>query len=146
MKIKYARLLVDNQDQARDFYTNILGFSIHSDIPVAEQRYLSVVSPQQPEGPELLLEQCQDSNAQAYQEAMYWAGVPAASFFVTDLAAEYTRLQQAGVTFLRRPFQLGPVHTALFDDRCGNIIQLIQQPAGHPKGPATQSVTPLRPI
>lgn len=134
LKIKYARLLVHNQDQARDFYTGILGFRVHSDIPVAEQRYLSVVSSQQPEGPELLLEQCQGSSAQAYQEAMYWAGVPAASFFVTDLAAEYTRLQQSGVTFLRRPFRLGPVETALFDDSCGNIIQLIQQPAGQLKG------------
>lgn len=128
MRIKYARLLVQSQERAHEFYTRILGFTTHSDIPVAEQRYLSLVSPTQPEGPELLLEDCSDPHARAYQEAMYWAGLPAASFFVVDLAWEYARLKQAGVNFLRRPFKLGPVDTALFDDGCGNIIQLLQLP------------------
>ncbi|MGF1580303.1 MAG: VOC family protein [Gemmataceae bacterium] len=128
MKIQVTGIFVDDQAKALKFYTEILGFQKKEDIPVSEEhRWLTVVSSEAPDGAELLLEPNVHQAAKAYQAAIFQDGIPANMFFVDDLQAEFERLKQLGVTFKTEPTQAGPVTMAVFDDTCGNLIQLVEQ-------------------
>ena len=124
MKIYIANVFVDDQDKALRFYTEILGFHKKDEVPLGDDRWLTVVSPQEPEGPELLLEPDRHPAVRPYKQALVADGIPAASFAVADVSAEFERLQGLGVTFTQEPLRMGPVVTAVFDDTCGNLIQL----------------------
>ena len=131
MRITLTSIFVDDQDAARTFYTDVLGFTIRHDVALGDHAWLTVVSPQQPDGPELLLEPAEHPAARAFREALVADGIPAAQFTVDDLDAEHARLTAAGVTFVQPPTQMGPVATAVFEDTCGNLIQLVTPaPAG----------------
>ena len=124
MQIYITNVFVDDQDKALRFYTEILGFRKKDEVPLGADRWLTVVSPQDPEGPELLLEPDGHPAVRPYKEALVADGIPAASFAVADVAAEFERLQGLGVTFTQEPLQMGPVVTAVLDDTCGNLIHL----------------------
>ena len=126
MKIKLTSVFVDDQAKAHQFYTGVLGFVTRRDIPVGEFHWLTVVSPDEPAGVELLLEPNNNPAAQTYQAALHAQGIPAASFFVDDIQKEYERLKGLGVAFSTSPTQAGPVMMAVFDDTCGNLIQINQ--------------------
>ena len=126
MKIYVTSVFVDDQDRAEKFYTDTLGFQIKHNIPMGEHRWLTVVSPDDPEGTELLLEPSGHPAVGPYKTALVADGIPAHSFQVTDLDAEYDRLSGLGVAFSVPPMDAGPVRMAVFDDTCGNLIQLIQ--------------------
>jgi catechol 2,3-dioxygenase-like lactoylglutathione lyase family enzyme len=126
MKIYVTGVFVDDQDKAEKFYTEILGFQVKHNIPMGDARWLTVVSPDDPEGTELLLEPSGHPAVGPYKSALVADGIPAHSFQVTDLDAEFTRLSGLGVTFSVPPMDAGPVRMAIFDDTCGNLIQLIQ--------------------
>jgi catechol 2,3-dioxygenase-like lactoylglutathione lyase family enzyme len=126
MKIYVTSVFVDDQAKALDFYTDKLGFKVKNDIPMGEHRWLTVVSPEAPEGTELLLEPSAHPAVPPYKEALVADGIPAASFMVTDLGAEHERLAAAGVRFTLAPMAAGPVKMAVLDDTCGNLIQLIE--------------------
>lgn len=125
MKIYITNVFVDDQDKALRFYTEILGFTKKDEVPLGEDRWLTVVSPEQPDGPELLLEPSGHPAVRPYKEALVADGIPAASFAVADVQAEAERLQGLGVKFTQEPLQMGPVVTAVFDDTCGNLIQIV---------------------
>jgi catechol 2,3-dioxygenase-like lactoylglutathione lyase family enzyme len=125
VKIYITNVFVDDQDKALRFYTEILGFKKKDEVPLGADRWLTVVSPQQPEGPELLLEPDSHPAVRPYKEALVADGIPAASFAVDDVSAEVERLQELGVKFTQEPVQMGPVVTAVFDDTCGNLIQIV---------------------
>jgi catechol 2,3-dioxygenase-like lactoylglutathione lyase family enzyme len=127
MRITVTSVLVDDQEKALHFYTDILGFKKKFDIPLGEARWLTVVSPQDPGGTELLLEPDEHPAARPFKEALVADGIPFTSFAVDDVAAETRRLQGLGVRFTQEPAQMGPVTTAVFDDTCGNLIQIAQQ-------------------
>lgn len=127
MRIKLTSLMVDDQDRARAFYTDVLGFKKHHDIPVGEYRWLTMVSPEGPEDIELSLEPNANPAGKAFQEAMFSQGIPLAAFEVGDLQAEYGRLRAHGVAFTKEPTRSGPVTMAVFSDTCGNLIQLYQR-------------------
>jgi catechol 2,3-dioxygenase-like lactoylglutathione lyase family enzyme len=124
MIINVTSVFVDDQQKALDFYTNKLGFLKKTDMPAGEYRWLTVVSPDQPDGVELLLEPNAHPAAKAFQAAIVADGIPATSFAVSDINAEYKRLSEAGVDFVQPPTEMGPVTTAVFDDTCGNLIQI----------------------
>lgn len=124
MKIHLTSVLVDDQDKALRFYVDILGFVKKTDLPAGEHRWLTVVSPDQPDGVELLLEPDAHPAARPFKEALVADGVPYTSFAVDDARAEYERLAGLGVTFTQPPTPMGPVTTAVFDDTCGNLIQI----------------------
>jgi catechol 2,3-dioxygenase-like lactoylglutathione lyase family enzyme len=126
MQIKLTNVMVNDQQGALDFYTRILGFIKKSDIPMDDYRWLTVVS-KFSEEIELLLEPTAFEPAKTYQKALFDAGIPFASFFVTDLASEFLRLKELGVSFYSNPKAMGPVFVAIIDDTCGNLIQLVQQ-------------------
>lgn len=128
MRIKLSTLLVENQDHAKDYYTNMLGFQVETDASYGEDyRWLSVVAPDDPEGPHLLLQGTNFKEAQAFQEATRRAEMPAISFTVDDCAAETKRLKEKGVEFTMEPTQMPYGGTdAVFDDTCGNLICLHQ--------------------
>ena len=126
MKIYVTGIFVDDQDKAEKFYRDILGFEIKNNVPVGEFRWLTVVSPDQPDGPELLLEPSSHPAVGPYKQALVADGIPAHSFQVEDLDAERQRLGDLGVRFTLEPTEAGPVRMAVFDDTCGNLIQLIQ--------------------
>ena len=126
MKITVTSVFVDNQEKALKFYTDILGFIKKEDIPVGEFRWLTVVSPEEPDGVELLLEPNQHPAAISYQEAIHADGIPAASFEVADIQIEYQRMKSLGVRFTMEPTDTNGVILALFDDTCGNLIQIVQ--------------------
>jgi catechol 2,3-dioxygenase-like lactoylglutathione lyase family enzyme len=130
MRITIASVLVDDQEKALRFYTDILGFRKKNDVPVGEHRWLTVVSPEQPDGVELLLEPDAHPAARPFKEALVADGMPYTSFGVADTQKEYERLKAAGVRFTQQPAQMGPVVTAVFDDTCGNLIQIASMPAG----------------
>ena len=109
------------------FYTEILGFLKKSDIPVGEFKWLTVVSPEGPGDIELLLEPNDNPAAETYQKASYEQGIPAASFEVADIQTVFERLTKLGVAFTTPPTDAGPVTIAVFDDTCGNLIQIVQQ-------------------
>ena len=125
MKIYITSVFVDDQDKALRFYTEVLGFQKKDEVPLGADRWLTVVSPQQPEGPELLLEPDSHPAVRPYKDALVDDGIPAASFAVPDVSAEAERLKELGVKFTQEPLQMGPVATAVFDDTCGNLIQIV---------------------
>ncbi|MDN3271350.1 VOC family protein [Streptomyces sp. MA15] len=130
MKIHLTSVLVDDQAQALRFYTDVLGFVKKHDVPVGEKdRWLTVVSPEDPDGTELLLEPAGHPAAQAYREALAADGIPLTQFAVDDVRAEYERLREHGVHFTQEPLETGPVTTAVFDDTCGNLIQIATRAA-----------------
>ena len=126
MRITVTSVFVANQDKALAFYTDVLGFVKQADVPVGEYRWLTVASPEEPGGTQLLLEPNANPVAQAYQQGIHAQGIPATSFGVDDIAAEYARLTARGVQFTQPPTAMGPVTTAIFDDTCGNLIQIAQ--------------------
>ena len=126
MKIQLTSVLVDDQEKAAKFYTEVLGFVKKKDIPMGEARWLTVVSPEGPEDIELLLEPNGHSAAKIFQQAIFKDGIPLTAFAVDDIQKEYERMNDLGVIFKRPPTQAGPVTIAVFDDTCGNLIQLYQ--------------------
>ena len=126
MKIYVTSVFVDDQDKAETFYTQTLGFKVKHNIPLGENRWLTVVSKDDPEGIELLLEPSDHPAVGPYKKAIVTDGIPAHSFQVQDLDAEWKTLTQRGVKFVTEPVDAGAVHMAVFDDTCGNLIQLIQ--------------------
>ncbi len=126
MKIKVTSVFVDDQAKALTFYTERLGFVKKRDITAGQYRWLTVVSPEEPDGVELLLEPNDNLAARAYQQAIYEQGIAATSFFVEDLRQEYDRLKQLGVVFRSEPTDTGPAIIAVLDDTCGNLIQINQ--------------------
>jgi catechol 2,3-dioxygenase-like lactoylglutathione lyase family enzyme len=124
MRINVTSVLVDDQDKALAFYTDVLGFEKKTDIPAGGARWLTVVSPEQPDGVELLLEPDAHPAARPFKEALVADGIPYTSFAVDDVQAEFDRLSAKGVTFVQLPSAMGPVTTAVFDDTCGNLIQI----------------------
>jgi catechol 2,3-dioxygenase-like lactoylglutathione lyase family enzyme len=130
MRIYVASVFVDDQAKALDFYTRMLGFKVKNDVPLGEHRWLTVVSPEDPEGTELLLEPSDHPAVKPYKAALVEDGIPATSFRVDDLDSEYGRLLALGVAFTQEPMDAGPVRMAVLDDTCGNLIQLVQMKAG----------------
>ena len=126
MRIVLTGIFVSDQDEALKFYTETLGFVKKHDVPAGEYRWLTVVSPDDPDGTELLLEPNENPVAQAYQKGLHDQGIPANSFGVTDIHAEHEKLKSLGVTFTMEPTEMGPVTIAVFDDTCGNLIQIMQ--------------------
>ena len=126
MRIHLTSVFVDDQDRALRFYTDVLGFVKKTEVPLGEHRWLTVVSPTEPDGVELVLEPDAHPAARPFKEALVADGIPFTSFSVDDVHAEYARLSAAGVTFTQEPLQMGPVTTAVFDDTCGNLIQIQQ--------------------
>jgi catechol 2,3-dioxygenase-like lactoylglutathione lyase family enzyme len=124
MRIHITSVLVDDQERALRFYTDVLGFQKKHDIPLGEARWLTVVAPDQPEGPELLLEPDSHPAAKPFKAALVADGIPATSFAVQDVQAEFERLRDLGVRFTQEPADMGAVTTAVFDDTCGNLIQI----------------------
>ena len=127
MKIYVTSVFVDDQEKALGFYTGVLGFVKKNDVPVGEHRWLTVVSPEDPEGTELLLEPDANPAAKAFKKALHEQGIPLTSFAVEDIRGEYERLRGLGVEFTMAPTEAGPVTVAVFDDTCGNLIQIVQQ-------------------
>lgn len=126
MKIKLSSIMVDNQDKALKFYTEVLGFVKKTEIPMGEYRWLTVVSKEEQDGVELVLEPMGFAPAKVYQKALYDAGIPLTAFHVDDIQKEYDRLEKLGVAFSMKPTKMGPVTLAVLDDTCGNNIQLVQ--------------------
>ena len=126
MKIYVTNVFVDEQEKAEKFYTDILGFKVKNNIPLGEHRWLTVVSNEDPEGTELLLEPSEHPAVKPYKDALVSDGIPAHSFQVKNLDAERKRLGEQGVEFVQEPMDAGPVRMAVFDDTCGNLIQLIE--------------------
>ncbi|MFF8382240.1 VOC family protein [Streptomyces kanasensis] len=125
MRIHLSSVFVDDQEKAVRFYTDVLGFVRKHDVPLGEDRWLTVVSPEDPDGTELLLEPSGHPAVQPYKTALVEDGIPATSFAVDDVRAEYHRLRALGVRFTQEPLEMGPVTTAVLDDTCGNLIQLV---------------------
>jgi catechol 2,3-dioxygenase-like lactoylglutathione lyase family enzyme len=128
MRINLASVLVDDQEKALRFYTDVLGFVKKYDIPLGEHRWLTLVSPQDPDGTELVLEPSSHPAVKPFKEALVADGIPYTSFAVDDVKAEYERLRGLGVHFTQEPAEMGPVTTAVLDDTCGNLIQIAHQP------------------
>ena len=127
IKIFVTSVPVENQEKALDFYTNILGFVKKKEVPLGEHKWLTVVSPQEQSGVELLLEPMAFEPARIYQQSLKEAGIPWTSFAIDDLEKEYARLSGLGVTFSIPPKEAGTVKIAVLDDTCGNFIQLVQE-------------------
>ena len=127
MRIELTSVFVDDQAKARAFYTGVLGFEVRHDIPLGDDAWLTVVSPAAPDGPELLLEPARHPAVKPYRDALFADGIPLAQFAVDDVQAEYERLRAAGVEFTQPPTYLGNVTVAVFDDTCGNLVQIITQ-------------------
>jgi len=125
MQIKLTSIMVDDQSKALRFYTDVLGFKKKHDIPVGLYRWITVTGDGR-DDLELALEPNANPAGKAFQEAMFAQGIPVASFEVTDIRAEFTRLTSQGVAFTREPASAGPVTIAVFSDPCGNLIQLHQ--------------------
>ena len=127
MKIILTSVFVEDQDRALKFYTEKLGFVKKEDVPVGEFKWLTVVSPDDQEGTELLLEPNDNPVARAYQKGIFEQGIPATSFGVTDIHAECETLKTRGVRFTMEPTKMDQVTVAVFDDTCGNLIQIMQK-------------------
>src|ERR687894_2498562 len=117
-------VLVDDQAKALRFYTEVLGFVKKNEIPLGEHSWLTVVSPEDPDGSELSLEPDEHPAARPFKRALVEDGIPFTSFAVDDVAAEYERLRDQGVRFTQEPYSAGAVTAAVFDDTCGNLIQI----------------------
>ena len=126
MRIHVTSVLVDDQDKALKFYTEVLGFVKKTEIPLGDFKWLTVVSAEGPAEVELLLEPNANPAAKTFQKAMFEQGIPLTSFAVDDIQKEYERLKKLGVVFRAEPTKAGPVTVAVFDDTCGNLIQLTQ--------------------
>jgi catechol 2,3-dioxygenase-like lactoylglutathione lyase family enzyme len=124
MRINLTSVMVDDQDKALAFYTGPLGFVKKTEIPMGEYSWLTVVSPENPDGTELVLEPDQHPAAKPFKRALVSDGIPFTSFAVADCNAEYERLTELGVHFTQPPVEMGPVTTAVLDDTCGNLIQI----------------------
>ena len=127
MRIKLSSVMVEDQDKALKFYTDILGFVKKTDIPVGEFKWLTVVSPEGPADIELVLEPNIHPAAEAYQKAIFESGIPATAFAVSDIQKEYNRLKEMGVVFAMEPTETQGPTIAMFNDTCGNLIQLYQE-------------------
>ncbi|GAA1777081.1 VOC family protein [Leucobacter iarius] len=125
LQIRLTQVFVDDQDRAKAFYTETLGFLAKHDVPTGAARWITVVSAADPDGAELLLEPNLHPAARAYTAALVADGIPAAQFAVDDVQAEYDRLSALGVRFTQEPTTMGPVTTAVLDDTCGNLVQLM---------------------
>jgi len=126
MKIRLTSILVDDQDKALKFYTETLGFIKKTEIPMGEHKWLTVVSKEEPDGVEVVLEPMGFAPAKIYQKELHDAGIPLTAFFVEDIQSEYERLEKLGVKFSMKPTVMGPVTITVLDDTCGNNIQLVQ--------------------
>jgi len=126
MKIKLSSVLVNDQEKALKFYTEILGFIKKMDIPLGQAKWLTVVSPEGPGDVELLLEPNDNPAAKTFQKAIFDQGIPLTAFAVADTQQEYERLAALGVKFRTKPTQAGPTTIAVFEDTCGNLIQIYQ--------------------
>lgn len=129
-RINLTSVFVDDQEKALRFYTDVLGFEKKNDVPTGEYRWLTVVSPEDPDGVELLLEPEGHPAARPFKEALVADGIPFTSFAVADVRQAYEELSAKGVTFTQPPTVMGPVTTAVLDDTCGNLIQLAAMHAG----------------
>ncbi len=125
MRITLTNVFVDDQDEAERFYTEVLGFVVKHNVPLGEHRWLTVVSPENPNGAELLLEPAGHPAVGPYRDALVADGIPSVQFTVDDVHAEHDRLAGLGVRFTQEPADMGPVTTAVFDDTCGNLIQIV---------------------
>lgn len=130
MRIIVSSVFVDDQEKALAFYGNVLGFVKKKDIPLGNFRWLTVVSPEDPDGVELLLEPNDNPVARTYQKAIFDQGIPATSFGVADVQKEYESLANRGVVFRTNPTRRGPVSMAVFEDTCGNLLQIVQKAHG----------------
>ena len=132
MRIELTSLFVDDQRKALAFYTDVLGFVKHHDIPLGDDSWLTVVSPVAPDGPELLLEPAGHPAVKPFRDALVEDGIPSAQFAVDDVHAEHERLSDAGVVFTQPPTDIGSAVVAVLDDTCGNLVQIIamKPPAG----------------
>ena len=126
MKIKWTSILVDDQKKALKFYTEILGFIKKTDVPLGEHSWLTVVSKEEPDGVEVVLEPMGFAPAKVYQKVLKDAGIPLTMFYVDSVQSEFERLEKLGVKFSMKPTQMGPTTIVVFDDTCGNNIQLVQ--------------------
>ncbi|CAL9357922.1 hypothetical protein SUDANB106_00604 [Streptomyces sp. enrichment culture] len=124
MRIHLTSVFVDDQDKALRFYTDVLGFVKKHDVPLGTDRWLTVVSPEDPDGTELLLEPSGHPAVRPYRTALAQDGIPVASFAVDDVRAEFDRLRGLGVRFTQEPLDMGAITTAVLDDTCGNLIQI----------------------
>jgi len=129
VQIRLASVMVDDQDKALRFYTGVLGFVKQKDIPMGPFRWLTVSSPEGAEGVELVLEPMAFPPARTFQMALFSAGIPATAFLTGNIQAEYQRLKALGVNFRGEPKHMGPITAVLFEDTCGNLLNLVQ-PAG----------------
>jgi len=128
MRIKLTSILVDDQDKALKFYTDVFGFVKKHDIPVGEYRWITVVSPEGPADVELALEPNANPVGKTFQEGLFKQGIPATAFEVSSIEQEYQRLRNLGVVFTREPKREGPLTIAICADTCGNLIQLYEPP------------------
>jgi catechol 2,3-dioxygenase-like lactoylglutathione lyase family enzyme len=127
MRINLTSVLVDDQDKALRFYTDVLGFVKKTEVPLGDARWLTVVSPERPDGVELVLEPDGHPAVRPFKDALVADGIPFTSFAVDDVRTEHERLAALGVRFTQEPTEMSPVITAVFDDTCGNLIQIAQQ-------------------
>lgn len=127
LRIVLTSVFVDDQEKALAFYADVLGFVKRTDVPLGEDRWITVASAADPEGMELLLEPNGNEVARTYQQGLKAQGIPATSFAVDDIEAEHDRLVGLGVEFTQQPTRMGPVTTAVLDDTCGNLIQIAQR-------------------
>ena len=127
MRIHLASIFVDDQDKALRFYTEILGFEKKEEVPIGEHRWLTVVSPGEPNGTELVLESDAHPAVKPFKDALVEDAIPFTSFAVESVEAEYERLRSLGVRFTQEPTNLGPATTAVFEDTCGNLIAIAQR-------------------
>ncbi|MGH8826625.1 MAG: VOC family protein [Jiangellaceae bacterium] len=132
MRINVTSVLVDDQDKALRFYTEVLGFVKKTEIPLGDARWLTVVSPDDPAGTELVLEPDGHPAVRPFKAALFGDGIPFTSFAVDDVQSEFERLRALGVTFSQEPLEMGGVTTAVFDDTCGNLIQIASMQAAAP--------------
>lgn len=130
MRINLMSVHVDDQAKALAFYTDVLGFVKRNDIPIGEDRWLTVVSPEDPDGTELVLEPSSHPAVGPYKDALVADGIPFTSFAVDDARAEFERLRDLGVRFTQEPMEAGGVTMAVFDDTCGNLIQIASVQSG----------------
>lgn len=126
MQIKFVSVMVKDQEQALQFYTSVLGFEKMADIPMGEYRWLTVRSPEGILGVELVLEPMGFAPARTYQKELYEAGIPATAFTTKNIVAEVQRLKARGVKFLGEPINMGLITSVVFEDTCGNLINLVQ--------------------
>jgi catechol 2,3-dioxygenase-like lactoylglutathione lyase family enzyme len=127
MRINLASVLVDDQEKALQFYAEVLGFQEKANVPLGEHRWITVVSPEDPDGTELVLEPDEHPAAKPFKKALVADGIPFTAFAVDDVPAEYERLRGLGVHFTQQPADMGPVTTAVLDDTCGNLIQIVHR-------------------